>query len=398
MRPLAFLLVAACATQHHEVALQVTGTEVCADSTCETSAAVTISSVVYRSNASEAWQAVPLGGPAPTSVRYALDVDAQYEVVALGTQPPSYGTAASTPVVAELLATADEDASPVLALGTGVLPEPTAPSLPTYAVAVAMQQPGTVYAGSVAASSGTGPWTGTLQLPAGDWDIVALGSAAAAIRHRVRVAGAATLPAFDLDTQGAALVPVTATVDGLVPVTMDLYQPYVGVQLATATTVVVLSTASVSPFPTPPGFTGLGNVASVLAVAPSQLADGDAQTVFVEQPGTGTTQTVYATASGSAQLAVPPIPSPTYTDDLAPTVTWLGPASRVSFQVNRELGLTATSTWLYAYGHAVAIDTSFPGFTPDMLGSGSAAVLSFQMEDVTSTGATQASSTFVGDD
>src|ERR1700733_607146 len=134
----------ACATQHHEVTLQVAATQVCADQLCTTQASVTISSVVYRRNAAEAWQAVPLAGSAVTSVQYAFEVDSEYEVVALGTQPPAFGSGSSTPVVAELLGNADDDASPVVLLGTGEQP-PSTP--PTYAVSVSMQQPGTIFVG-----------------------------------------------------------------------------------------------------------------------------------------------------------------------------------------------------------------------------------------------------------
>jgi hypothetical protein len=365
------LVLAIACTQPREVTLQVAGAYL---GDTITSPVATISSVVYREGRADAWRSLPVANGGVTFAEYELDVDAEYEVVALGSGSDG------TPLVAELLASVEEDASPILAVGGEYVP---APSAPVYQVAVSMQQAGTIYAGDyLSAASSTGPWTGTLALGSGAWDVVALDAAGSnvAIRHDVRVDGDVTVPTFDLTREGAALVPASVTVSGF-------DDPFgavsVGVSLTTPTLSLAISSSGVGP----DGNVVYPDTASLLAVPASQLAAGDAQGFFAsQQDDRGNDETAFVDLSRS-QLAFPPDPSVSYASTPFPVVTWTGSASSIWFATN-QLTVTATSAWFGDGGHDVAIDTSFPGFAQALLGT---AIAGYELDDRSSTGYTTVS-------
>lgn len=80
------------------------------------------------------------------------------------------------------------------------------------------------------ASSTVAPWDFTLEVPAGAYDLAAVGAGNIAIRRDISAAASAQLADLDLSREGAALVPTALVLDGAQPgdaitTEVDLYTP-----------------------------------------------------------------------------------------------------------------------------------------------------------------------------
>jgi hypothetical protein len=177
---------------------------------------------VYANIDGAGWEQLTATG---SDASYSFDVYSTYEVGEQCLNPDPFGSnLPPQPYSYEVLATVDDDESPLQLLACGNLPAP-------LTLDVEMQQPGRVVVGNQEGDSGsaTGPWTATFQVAAARYDIAATDGTRVAVVRDVNV-DADTTVTVDLDTDGTALETFPVAVSGIVtksevPYVLVLYTP-----------------------------------------------------------------------------------------------------------------------------------------------------------------------------
>jgi hypothetical protein len=158
--------------------------------------------LLYRDGAGP-WQA-PTPGSEPGM--YTINVTTDYQVVLVC----ATGTSAGSDFDAEELnATLGENSMPFMFCGTG-----STSTAGTVKVSGTMTQPGSVWMYGNA-SSKTGPWSYSLDVPPRTHDLFAIGDGRIQIQRGLSITAATTEPNLDVDANGTALTQVLLTISGL---------------------------------------------------------------------------------------------------------------------------------------------------------------------------------------
>lgn len=288
-------------------------------------------------------------------------------------------------VVEELAATAADGPGSACA----VTSDDGAPAAPAPVTATGMMmEPGTVRLGGASEVSAAPGWRFALDVPAGTYDLLAIGAdGRAVVRRGLRVDGATPLPPVDV-AGGAPMI--DAPIAGATPDPGE--SPFSASWVATEHGMFV---------------TSQDTTAHAVLAPPSQVAAGDTQGFELDLDGNGTSRSAVWRAHGPAAppasvALLPRIAGETFTfPGGAIAATWppLGtPVDRIDLRADQGWGeqhVVATASWLARHADgALALDASAPGFSPAWRLSGGYLQLTAQRRD-RAMGTSYATTTYV---
>jgi hypothetical protein len=311
---------------------------------------------VYANIDGAGWEQLTATG---SDASYSFDVYSTYEVGEQCLNPdPSGSNLPPQPYSYEVLATVDDDESPLQLLACGSLPAPLTP----LTLDVEMQQPGTVYAGyEQSVTSATGPWTATFQVAAARYDIAATDGTRVAVVRDVNV-DADTTVTIDLDTDGTELETFPVTVSSALPTLFQSAVTVLYVPDSTVRDVLSPTVGWVAEF-------GSDGIALAAALPPSGLERTDAQLLSGLDVLEGTVETAQTASLDSHNLQFLPLPQFNVGNGRLAGAA-IGSASTVAFTIvdtalNQSLGAVwMTRRWLDSTSNPseAAFDNSFPAF------------------------------------